>query len=129
MLSTVRTQNSFEIHQKRETLMQTIHPPSAVTQSKVNWPQVAWFLSLTFSLTWLVDLALYLNGGLTNPAAALLMQFQMLLPAFSAMFLGCVSNELKARLQSGKVSFPKPLQERKHGFQLTRNYTRRSGTI
>jgi hypothetical protein len=42
---------------------------------------------------------------------------------------GCVSNELKARLQSGKVSFPKPLQERNHGFQLTRNYKRRSGTI
>lgn len=68
--------------------MQTMPHPSAVTQSKVNWPQVAWFLGLTFSLTWLVDLALYLNGGLTNPAAALLMQFQMLLPAFSAMFLG-----------------------------------------
>jgi len=35
-----------------------------------------------------VDLALYLSGGLTNPGATLLLQFQMLLPAFSAMLLG-----------------------------------------
>ena len=40
------------------------------------------------SSTWLVDLALYLNGGLTNPCGSLILQFQMLLPAFSAMFLG-----------------------------------------
>jgi membrane protease YdiL (CAAX protease family) len=55
--------------------------------SKPNWPQVATFLGLTFGLTWMVDLALYLNGGLSNPATMLLLQFQMLLPAFSAMFL------------------------------------------
>lgn len=55
---------------------------------KPNWSQVARFLGLTFGLTWLLDLALYLNGGLTNPSAALILQFQMLLPAFSAMFLG-----------------------------------------
>lgn len=62
--------------------MQTIIP------TKPNWSHVATFLALTFSLTWLVDLALYLNGGLNNPATLLLLQFQMLLPAFSAMFLG-----------------------------------------
>ncbi len=56
--------------------------------TKPNWPHVVLFLGLTFGLTWLVDLALYLNGGLSNPATILLLQFQMLLPAFSAMFLG-----------------------------------------
>ena len=36
---------------------------------------------------------------------------------------GCVSFELKVRLLSGKVCLPKPLQERNHDFQLTRDYT------
>lgn len=58
------------------------------TSLKPNWLHVTGFLGLTFGLTWLVDLALYLNGGLSNPATMLLLQFQMLLPAFSAMFLG-----------------------------------------
>jgi uncharacterized protein len=65
-----------------QTTLQSIAP------SKPNWPHVAWFLGLTFGLTWLVDFVLYLNGGLINTGAALLLQFQMLLPAFSAMFLG-----------------------------------------
>jgi len=55
---------------------------------KTNWPNVAWFLGLAFGLSWLVDVVLYLNGGLANPATTLLLQFQMILPAFSAMFLG-----------------------------------------
>jgi membrane protease YdiL (CAAX protease family) len=54
----------------------------------VNWIRVAWFIGLAFGLAWLVDLAIYLTGGLTNPSAPLLLQFQMLLPAFSAMLLG-----------------------------------------
>lgn len=53
----------------------------------VNWSRIGWFLGLTFGLTWLVDLALYLTGGLANPETKLLLQFQMLLPAFSAMLL------------------------------------------
>lgn len=68
--------------------MQTTSQSSALPSSKVNWSQVASFLGLTFTLTWLADLVLYLNGGLKSPIAALLLQFQMLLPAFSAMFLG-----------------------------------------
>ena len=48
---------------------------------------MAWFLGLTFGLAWLVDLVLYLSGGLTNPLTPLLLQFQMLMPAFSAMLL------------------------------------------
>ncbi len=61
--------------------------PTVLT-TKPNWPHVAGFLGLTFGLTWLVDLVLYLNGGLSNPGTMLFLQFQMLLPAFSAMFLG-----------------------------------------
>jgi len=60
----------------------------AATTLPVNWSRVAYYLGVTFGLTWLVDLALYLTGGLANPATKLLLQFQMLLPAFSAMLLG-----------------------------------------
>ena len=66
----------------------TVTPLSVTTSSKVNWRQVGWFLGLTFGLTWLADLVLYFNGGLTSPIAPLLLQFQMLLPAFSALLLG-----------------------------------------
>ena len=65
--------------------MQTTSQPSIVTplpvitSSRVNWSHVASFLGLTFGLTWLADLVLYLNGGLTSPVASLLLQFQMLL--------------------------------------------------
>ena len=68
--------------------MQTTLTTSSAPLSKVNWTQVGAFLGLTFGLTWLLDLVLYLVGGLTSPAASLFLQFQMLLPAFSAMFLG-----------------------------------------
>lgn len=53
----------------------------------VNWAHVGWFLCLAFGLTWLVDLAIYLTGGLANAGTKLLLQFQMLMPAFSAMLL------------------------------------------
>jgi len=68
--------------------MQTDPQTTTEVSSKTNWPHVAWFLGLAFGLSWLVDLALYLNGGLSNPATTLLLQFQMLLPAFSAILLG-----------------------------------------
>jgi membrane protease YdiL (CAAX protease family) len=68
--------------------MDTITNPTTAAPVKPNWHQVAWFLGLTFGLTWLLDLTLYLNGGLTHPGASLLLQFQMLLPAFSALLLG-----------------------------------------
>lgn len=55
---------------------------------RVNWKQVIAFIALTFGLTWSLDLILYLNGGLSSPAALLALQLQMLLPAFSAMLLG-----------------------------------------
>jgi membrane protease YdiL (CAAX protease family) len=72
----MNTQNSFNPEQ--------ITPNT----SHVNWSQVGWFLGLAFGLTWLLDLALYLTGGLANPSAGLFLQFQMLLPAFSAILLG-----------------------------------------
>ena len=62
--------------------------PSSVESIKPNWRQVGWYLLLTFGLTWSIDLALYLAGGLTNPSTKLLLQFQMLMPAFCALLLG-----------------------------------------
>lgn len=54
----------------------------------VNWKQVGAFVGLTFGLTWLLDLYLFLNGGLKNPSITIALQFQMLLPAFAAILLG-----------------------------------------
>ncbi len=61
---------------------------SSELNAKVPWRQVLLFLGITFLLTWLVDGVLFLKGGLIHPAAVLVLQFQMLLPAFSAMILG-----------------------------------------
>ena len=49
---------------------------------------VFWFLGLTFGLTWLIDLVIYLRGGLGAPGAINGMQLQMMMPAFSAILLG-----------------------------------------
>jgi uncharacterized protein len=54
----------------------------------INWKQTGGFLGLTFGLTWLLDLVLYLKGGLNNPAVGMDLQFQMLIPAASAIILG-----------------------------------------
>jgi membrane protease YdiL (CAAX protease family) len=71
-----------------EKTLPNLPTQTSVAAPTVNWPHVAWFLSLAFGLTWLVDLVIYLNGGLANASATMLLQFQMLLPAFSAMLLG-----------------------------------------
>jgi membrane protease YdiL (CAAX protease family) len=63
-----------------ETRMETIQAP--------NWRHVGAFLGLTFGLTWLLDLAIYLRGGLRIPGIVAILQLQMLLPAFSAIVLG-----------------------------------------
>lgn len=63
-------------------------PAAAAGRRAVNWPQVAWFLALSFGLTWLLDLVLYLTGGLASAPARLVLTFQMMLPAFSALLLG-----------------------------------------
>jgi membrane protease YdiL (CAAX protease family) len=61
--------------------------PIGVT-SGVNWRQVGLFLGLTFGLTWLLDLILYLNGGLLATGLGTILQLQMLLPATCAILLG-----------------------------------------
>jgi membrane protease YdiL (CAAX protease family) len=53
-----------------------------------NWRHVGAFLGFTFGLTWLLDLAIYLRGGLATPGMVTILQLQMLLPAFSAIILG-----------------------------------------
>ena len=58
------------------------------TNFKPNWHHVGAYLGLTFGLTWLLDLAIYLRGGLQSPGIVASLQLQMLLPAFSAIVLG-----------------------------------------
>jgi uncharacterized protein len=58
------------------------------THIRPNWCHVGAFLGLTFGLTWLLDLAIYLRGGLTTAGVTTILQLQMLLPAFSAIVLG-----------------------------------------
>ncbi len=62
--------------------------PQEDVKKQINWKQVGAFLLLTFGLTWSLDLILFLKGGLNSPAATVVLQFQMLLPAFSAILLG-----------------------------------------
>lgn len=55
---------------------------------KPNWRQVTTFLGLTFGLTYLLDLVLYLGGGYGGTSATgLLLQVQMLIPACVAIVL------------------------------------------
>lgn len=63
---------------------------SLVGESKeVNWKQVGIFLALTFGLTWILDLVLWFTVGYgESPVTGLLLQLQMLLPAFCAIVLG-----------------------------------------
>ena len=56
--------------------------------SKVNTNQVVIFLVLTFSLSWGLDLMVFLNGGLTNQSIVTALQMQMAIPATVAIFLG-----------------------------------------
>jgi membrane protease YdiL (CAAX protease family) len=55
---------------------------------KPNWKQVALFLGLTFGLTYLLDLFLYLTSGYgANVGTTSLLQAQMLIPAAVAIIL------------------------------------------
>ncbi len=58
------------------------------TNNSIPWRHVIIFLGLNFGLTWLLDLAIYLRGGLRIPGIIAALQLQMLLPAFSAIVLG-----------------------------------------
>lgn len=63
---------------------------TAITAPRpINWRQVGAFLSLTFGLTWLLDLWIWsMRGYQGHPMLGVLLQLQMLLPAFSAILLG-----------------------------------------
>jgi membrane protease YdiL (CAAX protease family) len=76
------------MNKEMQTPVDPTTSPSVSPVKKVNWKQVGTFIGLTFGLTWLLDLLLFLNGGLNNPSVTIALQFQMLLPAFSAMLLG-----------------------------------------
>ena len=80
----MNTQTSFN----SEQISPNTPSETTLIVNRVNWFRVGWYLGLAFGLTWLLDLALYFIGGLANPNTKLLLQFQMLLPAFSAMLLG-----------------------------------------
>ena len=49
---------------------------------------VFWFLGLTFGLSYLVDLIIYLRGGLTGPGWYLALAVMAMMPAFCAILLG-----------------------------------------
>ena len=54
-----------------------------------NWRQVALFTGLTFVLSWGLNLVIWLTIGYQgNATLGILLQLQMLLPAFSAILLG-----------------------------------------
>jgi len=57
-------------------------------RSSVNWRRVAAFLGLSFGLAWLLELGLYLAGGLGHPGTQAVLQAVMLMPALSALVLG-----------------------------------------
>ncbi len=63
-------------------------PAANTAAARVNWRQVGLFLGLTFALTWLLDLILYLAGGLKASGLGTILQLQMLLPATCAILLG-----------------------------------------
>lgn len=56
--------------------------------TRVNWKQVAVFIGLTFGLSWLLALVLWLTVGYASPPSMLALQLLMLIPAFSAILLG-----------------------------------------
>jgi len=49
---------------------------------------VFWFLGLTFGLTWLIDLTIYLGGGLSGPGWYNILMLSGMMPAFIAILLG-----------------------------------------
>lgn len=55
---------------------------------KVDKKGVFLYIGLTFSLSWLLDLVIYLRGGLGMPGAVNVVQLQMMMPALSAILLG-----------------------------------------
>lgn len=59
----------------------------ARSESRIQWNQVGAFVGLTYILTWILDLVLWRSYGLDSPVSVVFLQFQMLIPAFSAIVL------------------------------------------
>lgn len=57
----------------------------ATTPARVPWPALAAFVMLAFGLAWLVALPLWLDRGLRNPLAGLLLPAMMFTPAIAAL--------------------------------------------
>ena len=57
------------MNREEKTLTDSTAVPPVSPEKMVNWKQVGTFIGLTFGLTWILDLVLFLNGGLSNPAA------------------------------------------------------------
>jgi membrane protease YdiL (CAAX protease family) len=74
--------------QPDRVIPEPVSVPEVSARRAVNWPHVWAYIGLSFGLAWLIDLVLYLNGGLANPSTTLMLQFQMMMPAFAAMLLG-----------------------------------------
>ena len=55
--------------QPDRVIPEPVSVPEAAARRAVNWPHVWAYIGLSFGLAWLVDLVLYLNGGLTHPSA------------------------------------------------------------
>ena len=54
--------------QPDQVIPEPVSVPEAAARRAVNWPHVWAYIGLSFGLAWLIDLVLYLNGGLNNPA-------------------------------------------------------------
>lgn len=79
-----RTSTTSTQDKEESTMNETTH---TLTRGP-NWRQVGLFLGLTFALTYLLDLILYLTVGYSQQVGTLLMlQLQMLLPAAVAIAL------------------------------------------
>ncbi len=60
---------------------------STTPENTFQWKHIAAFLALTFGLTWLLDLLIWLTVGYANALSITMIQLQMLIPAFSALVL------------------------------------------
>jgi membrane protease YdiL (CAAX protease family) len=70
------------------------------SKTNINWPEVKLFLAITFFLTFILDLILWKFVGYgSTQAAGILLQLQMLLPAFTAIGLSMFFFE-KSRLKN-----------------------------
>ncbi len=70
------------------------------------WRKVVPFVALTFGLTWLLDLGIALTGGLAQSGTLVALQFQMLIPAASAILLGFLSKRfgsVRVRESTGRA--------------------------